>query len=132
MRRARSGARAGVRRSDAGTLCSMRTRGSVAGERMVRRNDALAALGLARQVAVTVPSFPAAMAVAMYSELVGLVTQSFVLAGRGGLPVHEFVLSVQTAPITVSQMWHPRVDADPAHRWLRETVLSVCRPRHSS
>ena len=92
-------------------------------------DEALAALGLARRVAVTVPSFPAAMAVAVSSELVGLVTHSFVLAGRGGWPVHDFALPVPTAPITVSQMWHPRVDADPAHRWLRETVLSVCRPR---
>ena len=72
------------------------------------------------------------MAVAASSDLVGLVTQSFVLAGRGGLPVHDFALPVPTAPITVSQMWHPRVDADPAHRWLRETVLSVCRPRQAS
>lgn len=47
-------------------------------------DEALAALGLARRVAVTVPSFPAAMAVAVSSELVGLVTHSFVLAGRGG------------------------------------------------
>jgi len=23
-------------------------------------------------------------------------------------------------------MWHPRMDADPAHRWLRDTVLAVC------
>lgn len=92
-------------------------------------DEALAALGLARRVAVTVPSFPAAMAVAASSELVGLVTRSFVLAGRGGWPVRDFALPVPTAPITVSQMWHPRVDADPAHRWLRETVLSVCRPR---
>lgn len=95
-------------------------------------DEALGALGLARRVAVTVPSFPAAMAVALSSDLVGLVTHSFVLAGRGGLPVHDFALPVPTAPITVSQMWHPRVDADPAHRWLRETVLSICRPRQAS
>lgn len=90
-------------------------------------DDALAALGLTRRVVVTVPSFPAAMAVALSSDLVGLVTQSFVHARRGGLQVHDFPLPVTTAPITVSQMWHPRVDVDQAHRWLRETVLSVCR-----
>lgn len=92
-------------------------------------DNALGSLGLVRRVAVTVPSFPAAMAVASSSELVGLVTQSFVRARRGGLPVQEFPLPVTTAPITVSQSWHPRVDADPAHRWLRETVRFVCRPR---
>ncbi len=90
-------------------------------------DEALAALGLARRVAVTVPSFPAAMAIASSSDLVGLVTQSFVQARRGSPPMCDFPLPVTTAPITVSQMWHPRLDADPAHRWLRETVLSVCR-----
>lgn len=32
-----------------------------------------------------------------------------------------------TEPLTVSQMWHPRLDADPAHRWLRGVVRAACR-----
>jgi hypothetical protein len=28
--------------------------------------------------------------------------------------------------ITVSLLWHPRMDADPAHRWLRLCVRDVC------
>jgi DNA-binding transcriptional LysR family regulator len=98
-------------------------------------DDALAAIGLQRQVAVVVPSFPAALAVASMSDLVGLVPHSFILAeqarmpGVEGLPVQFFTLPVPTKPITVSQMWHPRMDADPAHRWLRSLVLSVCRSR---
>jgi hypothetical protein len=24
-------------------------------------------------------------------------------------------------------MWHPRMDADPVHRWLRNTVIALCR-----
>jgi hypothetical protein len=23
-------------------------------------------------------------------------------------------------------LWHPRMDADPAHRWLRECLREVC------
>lgn len=104
-----------------------RTRGPV--------DDALEALGLQRRVVVVVPSFPAALAIAATSDLVGLVTRSFVRAGQAGtngLPVHAFALPVETSTITVSQMWHPRADADPAHRWLRETVLSVCRSHLAS
>ena len=104
-----------------------RTRGPV--------DDALEALGLQRRVVVVVPSFPAALAVAATSDLVGLVTSSFVRAGQAGLnglPVHCFALPVQTDAITVSQMWHPRADADPAHRWLRQMVLSVCRSHLAS
>lgn len=102
-----------------------RTRGPV--------DAALAALGLERRVSLVVPSFPAALAVAAASDLVGLVTRSFVGAGHpgpsgaGDPPVLAFALPVATPPITVSQMWHPRADADPAHRWLRSMVLSVCR-----
>jgi DNA-binding transcriptional LysR family regulator len=96
-------------------------------------DDALAALGLQRRVVVVVPSFPAALAIAATSDLVGLVTRSFVrssqagVVGAQGMAVHAFALPVPTNAITVSQMWHPRVDAEPAHRWLREMVLSVSR-----
>ncbi|MGD0141841.1 MAG: LysR family transcriptional regulator, partial [Rhizomicrobium sp.] len=41
--------------------------------------------------------------------------------------LQSFELPVRTPEIVISAMWHPRVDADPAHRWLRDTVVSVCR-----
>ncbi|MEG1653199.1 MAG: hypothetical protein RR390_06835, partial [Hafnia sp.] len=40
-----------------------------------------------------------------------------------------FELPVITREITISQMWHPRLDADPVHRWLRQHVLDVCREK---
>ncbi|MCB8874171.1 LysR family transcriptional regulator [Acidisoma silvae] len=90
-------------------------------------DDALTALGLTRRVVAMVPGFPAALAMVATSDLVGLVTQSFVSAQKDAL-VAVFDLPVATASITISQMWHPRMDADPAHRWLRGVLLSVCRP----
>jgi DNA-binding transcriptional LysR family regulator len=96
-------------------------------------DEALAALGLRRRVVAIVPSFPAALAIASTSDLVALVTHSYLRAeqarraGAGGTPMHSFPLPVRTERITVSQLWHPRVDADPAHRWLRGLVLSTCR-----
>ncbi len=95
-------------------------------------DDALAALGLARRVVAVVPGFPAAVAIARASDLVALVTLSFFEAetslGPGaGRAMRSFALPVSTAPITVSQMWHPRLDGDPAHRWLRGLILEVCR-----
>ncbi len=90
-------------------------------------DTALAALGLARRIAAIVPGFPAALAVVRASDLSTVLPASFCGAGGGDLGVHAFALPVATAPITVSQMWHPRLDADPAHRWLRRLVLGVCR-----
>mgnify|MGYP006147021103 CR=1 FL=1 len=42
---------------------------------------------------------------------------------RAGL--HSFPLPV-ALEITVSLLWHPRMDADPAHRWLRGCVREAC------
>ncbi len=101
-------------------------------------DDALQALGLQRRIIVVVPSFPAALAIAATSDLVGLVTNSFVRAGQAGtggttaMAVQSFALPVQTSAITVSQMWHRRWNADPAHCWLREMVLSGCRSHLAS
>ena len=96
-------------------------------------DEALAALGLSRTVVVVVPSFRAALAVAGVSDLVALVTGSFFNATQGNkimsgpAVLRSFPLPVRTEAITVSQMWHPRLDADPAHRWLRGLVLATCR-----
>ena len=88
-------------------------------------DQALAALGLSRRVVVIVPSFPAAVAIARSSDLVALVPELHTAIGAPDLLV--FPLPVATAPLTVSQIWHPRLDADPAHRWLRGLVLAACR-----
>ena len=96
-------------------------------------DQALAALGLTRTVVAVVPNFRAALAVASVSDLVALVTNSFFSATQGhqskssAALVRSFPLPVRTDAITVSQMWHPRFDADPAHRWLRALVLENCR-----
>ena len=28
--------------------------------------------------------------------------------------------------ITLALLWHPRLDADPAHRWLRTVIRETC------
>ena len=46
---------------------------------------------------------------------------------RLGAALVAFALPVSTEPIVISQMWHPRLERDPGHRWLRGLVLAVCR-----
>ena len=38
----------------------------------------------------------------------------------------SFVLPVPTPEFTVSLLWHPRLQADPAHQWLRGVVRETC------
>ncbi|WP_312633614.1 LysR family transcriptional regulator [Pseudescherichia sp.] len=87
---------------------------------------ALAERGLERTIAAVVPGFPAALAVVQASKLVGLIPASF-LIHQPAAAYCMFELPVKVPGITLSQMWHPRAEADPAHRWLRQFVLEVCR-----
>ena len=85
---------------------------------------ALAQLGLERPVAVMVGSFATAIALARASDLVANVPERHTARLRDGM--HTFDPPVATPPVTVSMLWHPRMEADPAHRWLRRWVHDVC------
>ena len=87
-------------------------------------DEALAPLGLQREVAAIVGGFSAALALARESDLVASVPERHTGKLRAGML--SFPLPVPTPEFTVSLMWHPRLDADPAHRWLRACVREVC------
>jgi DNA-binding transcriptional LysR family regulator len=87
-------------------------------------DTALAALGLRRVVATTVSGFSAALAIARTSDLIASVPERHTANLRRGL--HAFALPFPVPEITVSLFWHPRLHADPAHRWLRGVILEVC------
>ena len=79
-------------------------------------------LGLQREIVTIVGGFATALALA--SDLVASVPERHTGTRRDGM--HSFPLPVPTPEITVSLLWHPRLQADPAHRWLRALVLDAC------
>lgn len=85
---------------------------------------ALNAIGMERDIATIVDGFSAALALARGSDLVASVPERHTGNLRAGM--HSFRLPVSMPTIAVSLLWHPRLDADPAHRWLRACVLEVC------
>ena len=87
-------------------------------------DDALASFGLEREIATTVAGFSAALALARASDLVASVPERHTGDLRAGM--HGFALPLPIAQITVSLLWHPRFDGDPAHRWLRGCVRDAC------
>ncbi|MDK1373532.1 MULTISPECIES: LysR family transcriptional regulator [unclassified Sinorhizobium] len=87
-------------------------------------DEALEALGLQREIVTIVGGFAAALALARASDMIASVPERHTGALRAGM--HSFPLPVFTREITVSMLWHPRLDADPAHRWLRGCVREVC------
>lgn len=90
-------------------------------------DEALNALGMEREIVTTVGGFAAAVALARASDLIATVPERHTGSLRTGM--HSFQLPVSTPKFTVSMLWHPRMDADAAHRWLRGCVLEVCQRR---
>ena len=87
-------------------------------------DEALKPLGLGRQIVTIVGGFSTALALARASDLIASVPERHTGNLRAGM--HSFPLPVSTPEVTVSLLWHPRLDADPAHRWLRGHVRAVC------
>jgi DNA-binding transcriptional LysR family regulator len=95
-------------------------------------DHALDELGLRRAIQVEVPGYPDGMRVAACSDLLATVPRSclsnaFVKGRVASLGLCSFELPVRMPEMLITALWHPRVDADPAQRWLRQTVISVCR-----
>ncbi|MDB5937907.1 MAG: transcriptional regulator, LysR family [Polaromonas sp.] len=87
-------------------------------------DEALAPLGLQRQIATIVGGFSTALALARATDLIASVPERHTASLRAGM--HSFPLPFFMPEITVSMLWHPRVHADPAHRWLRACVRDAC------
>lgn len=79
---------------------------------------------LKRRVVTVVSGFSAALALARASDLVATVPDRHTANLRQGMT--SLSLPMPTTEFTVSMLWHPRMDADPAHRWLRACVREVC------
>jgi DNA-binding transcriptional LysR family regulator len=90
-------------------------------------DEALIPFGLEREIAVIVSGFSAALALARTSDLIASVPERHTGNLRTGM--HSFPLPFSTPEVTVSLLWHPRLDADLAHRWLRGCVRDTCSER---
>jgi DNA-binding transcriptional LysR family regulator len=87
-------------------------------------DEALKPFGLEREIVTIVGGFSTALALARASDLIASVPERQTGNLRAGM--HSFALPVPTPEVTISLLWHPRLDADPAHRWLRGLVLDTC------
>nr|WP_257154462.1 LysR family transcriptional regulator [Pseudomonas sp. ICMP 8385] len=87
-------------------------------------DDALAAQGLTRDVATIVTGFSTDVALAHRTDLIASVPERYTHGLRDDM--HSFALPVDVPPFSVAMLWHPRLDADLAHRWLRGCLREVC------
>ena len=87
-------------------------------------DKALEPLSLRRSVVTIVTSFVTALALVRASDWITCVPERHTGELRVGL--HSFSLPFAVPNFDVSLLWHPRLDADLAHRWLRGCVVDVC------
>lgn len=87
-------------------------------------DEALESIGLEREIGTVVGGFSTAVALARASDLIASVPEKH--TGILCAEMHTFPLPVTTPEFTISLLWHPRMDADQAHRWLRGLVRDTC------
>lgn len=82
------------------------------------------AAGIERKVATVVSGFATALALARQTDLMATVPERHTQGLRRGLVAHPLPFAVPG--FTVSMLWHPRMDGDLAHRWLRTCLRKAC------
>lgn len=87
-------------------------------------DDALAEHDARRTIAAMVSGFAAAIAIARDTDLIATVPGTHTQRLRNGMA--QFTLPFATPDLAVAMLWHPRMDADAAHKWLRGCVKDVC------
>nr|WP_026261440.1 LysR family transcriptional regulator [Kiloniella laminariae] len=86
--------------------------------------EALKSLGLERNIVTLVAGFSTALTLVRGSDLIATVPERHTGNLRAGL--HSFPLPFSLPEVMVSMLWHPRLEASPADRWLRDCVRDVC------
>lgn len=95
------------------------------GLEMAPVDQALQQLGLTRNGVVTVGGFGPAIVLAGESDMIATVPERHTESLWRGM--HHLPLPFDVPQFAISLFWHPRLDADPANRWLRSIVADVCR-----
>ncbi|MFY3310673.1 LysR family transcriptional regulator [Achromobacter ruhlandii] len=90
-------------------------------------DTALEANGLRRHVALVVSSPYTALFALQDSDLL-LPLPRHLASGAlaAGLRIRLFDLPMPLETALLTQAWHPRVEGDPAHQWLRQTIHALC------
>ncbi|UFN51545.1 LysR substrate-binding domain-containing protein (plasmid) [Roseomonas sp. OT10] len=117
--------------SDVPTLDEYRRAAHVCVSRRTRReeivDDALARIGLEREVVLTLPHFMAAAAVVSETDLVMTVPRRFSQTMPACAGLRSLPLPFEVPSFSVCMFWHERMQKDKANQWLRRTFADLFR-----
>lgn len=86
---------------------------------------ALAKLGLTRTIALTSPRFTAVPFVVREAPVIATMHARVARFFAGAMGLSVSPAPVELPDIAISMIWHASFDADPGHRWLRETIREL-------
>ena len=86
---------------------------------------ALARLGLAEQVRMTLPHYGAAPDVLCRTDLAAIIPERPALRYAKNFPLVIKPLRIDLPPLEIWAHWYWRMNHNPGHRWLRETLAGL-------
>lgn len=99
-------------------------------------DDVLRQRGLKRTVARAVPYFVTALQLAAEADYVLTISERIAQRFAASLRLAVLEVPVKLRPYALSLVWHPRLDGDAAHRFLRDVFLraskEVAADRHEA
>ena len=85
----------------------------------------LAASGLKRRVAFTVPQFTAAVHAVVGTQMIATVPRRIAALNAGNKALKLLRTPKPMSRFTYFMWWHPRMNSDAAHLWLRNAIQKV-------
>ena len=86
---------------------------------------ALAGVGYRRRIAAAVPSFHMLFELLESDDFITFVPERLLPKRRPDVRV--FKTNLKIPPFEIVLSWHPRMNGDARHKWLRETLVAVAR-----
>jgi DNA-binding transcriptional LysR family regulator len=97
---------------------------SPSGGAFVAQTDAaLAAVGRRRTVRLSVPHFLLVPEIVTRSDLMAVIPERLARVHAERLRILE--LPFELAPLIIAEVWHERTHRDPAHVWLRQSLVEL-------
>jgi len=90
-------------------------------------DDVLRERGLTRTVARAVPYFVTALQLVAETDYVLTISERIAKRFAAALSLDVLEVPVELRPYALSLVWHPRVDGDASHRFLRDVFLRASR-----
>ncbi|MCF6219477.1 MAG: LysR family transcriptional regulator [Robiginitomaculum sp.] len=98
---------------------------STDGKRRAQGDVALKRVGRERRVMMTLPVFSGVYRVIAGSDMIALLPSALARHVAPSIGLDIFLPPVNVPSVQIVMAWHRRMNADPAHKWLRQQIAEI-------